>query len=479
MRFPILFFCFLVFQMSLGFSQEFDGKILDNARQSVVSIQGRANHAAYSNTGKWAGTGFVVSKKKGLILTNRHVIGPDTTSSFDISFYNGKEVEAKILYVDPIQDFGFLKVDPKLIPDDAVELKFSETGPVMNAPIIIMGKNEDQSFSFNFGRVSSLYESVGLFHNQSFRISLNAQGGASGSPVLDGRGEIVGLTHSSNLSSSAFAYPICYCADALKFILDDKKPQRQSTGVVLEYHSLDKIQRYTNLDPDLLKKYQTDYPDSSNKALVVSRVLGESPAVGILQPGDVIREVNEKEIGPQAYLFDKMIDEGKKAASITIYRQGKKKTVQVSTYDLDKNLIRQMLTFGGATFYEVDHQTKFVTGVPYGAVFVSNIRPGTTFDNKFPPIAGTNKLFIHLTAIDNTPVKTLEDLERIIPELVKKKDFTVTYMNYAFYIGHSGMPVFARFEAYQEISYDPLDGDLSLFTFDEKNHKWTVKNVLQ
>lgn len=59
-------------------------------------------------------TGFVVDAERGLILTNRHVVGAGPFWGYVI-FDNREEVDAYPIYRDPIHDFGFLKFDPKKI----------------------------------------------------------------------------------------------------------------------------------------------------------------------------------------------------------------------------------------------------------------------------------------------------------------------------------------------------------------------------
>ena len=71
------------------------------------------------------GTGFVVDKKNGIILTNRHIVtlGPITGNAV---FTNKKRVSIVPIYRDPIHDFGFFKYDPAEI-DYKVSLVHSIT----------------------------------------------------------------------------------------------------------------------------------------------------------------------------------------------------------------------------------------------------------------------------------------------------------------------------------------------------------------
>lgn len=56
------------------------------------------------------GTGFVVDRQRGIVLTNRHVISAGPVR-VDVVFSSGEEVEGSVLYVDPLHDFAFVKFD--------------------------------------------------------------------------------------------------------------------------------------------------------------------------------------------------------------------------------------------------------------------------------------------------------------------------------------------------------------------------------
>lgn len=472
-----LFILLLTSPSEKGLATDFSPEIINTNKKGVVSITVRASHAAYNSTGAWSGTGFVVNKEKGIILTNRHVIGEATASTFEVAFFNGREADAVVLYTDPLLDFGFLKVDPEELPEDIEALRLVDKIPTLNQPVIMIGKNEGQNFSLNVGNVSSLYESIGYFPTQSYRISLNAQGGASGSPVITKNGDVIALTHSSNLSSAAFALPIGYVIDALEALIKGHKPKRRFTGALVEYHSLDRASKFNDFPEDLIDPYMKKYPDSLNKGLLVNKILTGTPADTKLQLGDVIWKVNGQEIGPNLYAYDKLLNQSDKAITFTVYRGAKSLTIKVDSYDLEKNRVRRLINFGGATFYEADHFIALITGAPYGVLFVSNILPGSSFYDEFPPISGTDKLFVNVVKLNGNPVKNLDSLKKLIPDLIKKEDFYVIYNNYAFYMGHNQTPIFTTTESLTEVSYKKLDGQPQLLTFNEKTGGWDRSEI--
>lgn len=59
-------------------------------------------------------TGFVVDAERGIIMTNRLVIGSGPFLGYAI-FDNHEECEVALKYRDPEHDFGFLRFDPSKI----------------------------------------------------------------------------------------------------------------------------------------------------------------------------------------------------------------------------------------------------------------------------------------------------------------------------------------------------------------------------
>ncbi len=59
-------------------------------------------------------TGFVVDAARGIVLSNRHVVGTGPMRA-ECTFNNKEEVTLIPIYRDPIHDFGFFKFDPSQV----------------------------------------------------------------------------------------------------------------------------------------------------------------------------------------------------------------------------------------------------------------------------------------------------------------------------------------------------------------------------
>ena len=86
---------------------------LERIASGVVTIQidsTRAFDTEWNTTAQ--ATGFVIDAKRGLVLTNRHVVTPGPVTAQAI-FQNREEVQLYPVYRDPVHDFGIYRYDPE------------------------------------------------------------------------------------------------------------------------------------------------------------------------------------------------------------------------------------------------------------------------------------------------------------------------------------------------------------------------------
>jgi len=134
-----------------------------------------------------SGTGFAISKK-GYILTNNHVINGCQALNIHL---NGGLVSAKLIAHDPVNDLALLKAD--FIPKTIFYL--NPNTPKLLDDIYVAGYPfgfaVSNSIKVTKGIVSSL---TGIGNNFSnMQIDAAIQPGNSGGPVLDMKGNVVGI----------------------------------------------------------------------------------------------------------------------------------------------------------------------------------------------------------------------------------------------------------------------------------------------
>jgi S1-C subfamily serine protease len=133
------------------------------------------------------GTGFLVTAD-GYLVTNFHVI-EDSSQVFVVS--DGKEIHAKVVVKDEKNDIAVLKADvtgrPIVMPA-AVKVEVAEEVMTLGYPLISI---QGQTLKASFGRINSL---SGLADDPRFmQIDVPIQPGNSGGPLINARGELVGV----------------------------------------------------------------------------------------------------------------------------------------------------------------------------------------------------------------------------------------------------------------------------------------------
>ncbi len=236
-----------------------------------------------------AGTGFVVSTS-GLIVTNRHVVA-DTAADYTVFFNDGAKIAAKVLGRDPVQDLAVLKVEKSGLAaasvGDSSELEIGQS-------VIAIGNALGEfSNTVSVGIVSGLHRNIvasggGTSEELQELIQTDAaiNPGNSGGPLLNLRGEVVGINTAiaQGAENIGFAIPVNRAKQAIASV--------KSAGRII-YPFLGVNYVMVTKDIQAQKKLPVDYG-----ALVVSgdntrAVVKDGPAdkAGI-KDGDVILEIN-------------------------------------------------------------------------------------------------------------------------------------------------------------------------------------------
>lgn len=163
------------------------------------------------------GSGFFVSPD-GVIVTNFHVI--EDAHALQVETSEG-EVYDNVYYVtsDPRRDVAVIKVPVQ----GAVSLRLgSDTAAVVGAEVFAMGNPLGQTATFSDGLVSASRTVEGV---SMIQISAPISSGSSGGPVMDTRGEVIGvatmvLQGGQNLN---YAVPVRYVRPLLE---TGDRPQR-------------------------------------------------------------------------------------------------------------------------------------------------------------------------------------------------------------------------------------------------------------
>ncbi|WHQ46871.1 MAG: S1C family serine protease [Candidatus Midichloria sp.] len=89
-----------------------------------------------------------------------------TGITFD--FFDGKEIQAKLVYQDSWQDLSVLKIDPAELPHDCFELELVNYEHKTEQKILIIGNNQNNNFSIQEGVINSLYNTASFSPKTAF-----------------------------------------------------------------------------------------------------------------------------------------------------------------------------------------------------------------------------------------------------------------------------------------------------------------------
>lgn len=452
-------------------------KEIEKIRKAIVTINSRVPVSAYQNTGSWSGTGFIVDGKKGFLVTNSHVVGRVSVGTYFITFHNGQQAEAKVVYYDQYADFAVMQINPKEFPAEFEVVEFTNEIPTLGSDVFIVGNTEGQGFSFHNGYLSDLYEINGEMPQGSYVINMNSTGGASGSPVLNLENKAIGVLYGGG-KTHALALKGEYVTHVLKELQVDKaRLSRKHIGVITELYSLDKAVKHRNFSQEEMSNYIKELPGARNRAVIVRKVLPGGTAEGKILPGDILWQVEGKQIGADLCLLDlAMSNSNSNKIKLTIIRNGKKLEQEVKLYDLETNKISKMLDFAGGLFFEADDFVAAKSGIPIGRVALANVQTGSSFSSIPEMFVQDYKSVyrIQIKSINGIKINSLADLTAATNKAIKQKYVNLEYMNFQPYFPTFGADRFisAQEELMQDITFDSIESKPRVLKYDPKVSEW-------
>ncbi|AMJ57209.1 MULTISPECIES: DegQ family serine endoprotease [Stenotrophomonas] len=287
--------------------------------------------------GRSMGSGFIISND-GYVLTNHHVI--DGAESVKITLSDRREFTAKVVGSDAQYDVALLKVEAKNLPTvrvgDSNSLKPGQW-------VVAIGSPFGLDHSVTAGIVSALGRNTGGNEQRYvpfIQTDVAINQGNSGGPLLNTRGEVVGINSqifsaSGGYMGISFAIPIDLAMSAVEQIKKTGKVSRGQLGVMVGEVTSDIAQGFK-------------LPDSRG-ALVNQMVPDSAAAKAGIEVGDVIRAVNGTEINTSSELPPMIgaMAPGSKVR-MSILRDGKPREITVTLNELAEDAARPGNAAAGA-----------------------------------------------------------------------------------------------------------------------------------
>ncbi len=197
-------------------------RVYQQVAPSVVSVQvldedllGESDdseplHPFFFSTGE--GSGFVIDKA-GHIITNKHVI--EGAESVVVTFYDGLQAPAEIIGGDQNTDLAVIQVDPQGL--DLRPVTFGDIDDLqVGDRLLVIGNPFGNANTLTTGIVSALGRLINLPESlyslpEVIQTDAAINPGNSGGPMLNARGEVVGVTfmlQSKTRSNSGIGFGI-------------------------------------------------------------------------------------------------------------------------------------------------------------------------------------------------------------------------------------------------------------------------------
>jgi len=178
------------------------GAMLEQAQRFTVKVRGTALWPfAPEQMGTGLGTGFIIDRDKGWILTNAHV-AKRSPSTVEIALGESETewLPVQRIYVDNHLDIAVLKVATDKLPADAMAAKLGCTQTVkQGATVVAYG----HPISLNFTATPGIVSSVRTLNSHEFvQMDANINPGNSGGPLLAADvAEVIGI-NTANISGA-------------------------------------------------------------------------------------------------------------------------------------------------------------------------------------------------------------------------------------------------------------------------------------
>ncbi len=392
-------------------------RTLERITNSVISIQIDQVRAfdTESNSSSQA-TGFIVDARRGLVLTNRHVVTPGPVTAQAV-FQNREEVTLYPVYRDPIHDFGIYRYDPtKLRFIQPAELPLYPQGATVGREIRVVGNDAGEQLSILSGTLARLDRQApeyGPFKFNDFntfyiQAASGTSGGSSGSPVLDIEGRVVALNAGgSNAAASSFYLPLNRVVRALKLIQDGKPVTRGTLQTVFSYTPYDELTRL-GLDTATEAEVRRKFPAQTGM-LVASEVQPGSVAAAVLEPGDILLRVNGELVSTFEPLEQILDDAVGQDIKLEIRRGNQVRTAEIKVQDLYQVTPDKYLSFGDGVVHTLSWQMARHYNKPVSGVFVAS--SGYALATAGVPRGAV------ITEVNETAISNLDEFSKILKAL--------------------------------------------------------------
>jgi serine protease Do len=366
------------------------------------------------------GSGILISPD-GYIVTNNHVV--DGAVDINVTLNDRRILPAKLVGTDPLTDLAVIKVAGTNLPNapwgDSTALRPGQTVLAFGNPFgfrftvtrgIVSGLNRPNPFSRDRRQPGSFIQTDAAINH-----------GNSGGPLVNARGEVIGIntfliSSSDSFSGMGFAIPTQIVRPTVEALIRDGKVKHGYMGIGI-----------SDVTPENAKFFHVD----NSEGALVSQVEAGSPAAKAgLKVGDVITELDGQKVSDASQL---QIEVGQKhpgsAIKLQVLRDGKSVSVPVTLEEMgsrDRESSEAATNDHGKPRWglglaEITPELRQQVQAPadiHGAI-IERVQPGSAADN-----AGLQRGDV-IVEVNRKPVENVADVQKALSSVPKGQDALV------------------------------------------------------
>lgn len=390
--------------------------ISDGVKRSVVHIE-VIQKSESGRPFRSLGSGVIVAPE-GYILTNEHVVG--RSMSVKVTLEDKRELEAELIGVDKQTDLALLKIEAT---EDLPAASFGNSDLVEVGEWVIAVGNPfgfDRTVSFGIvsgkGRVISDLPSETPLLNNFIQTDAAIDPGSSGGPLVNLRGEIIGINSIGIGRGQGFTIPSNMARDVVERLRSAGSVERGWLGLSVQPFD---------------RRFARYYGDTTVTGVLVGDIEPGSPTESTdLKSGDVIVSFDGTPLAAEntddLNTFILMVSSRKagEQVDLAVYRKGERRDVPVTIgrqpkvkadeYEAPYGFRAKEITFNLARALRLDSQDGvFVDFVEVGGVASeAELSEGDV-----------------IRWVEDRPIKTIQDLKDVFGELKDSPRFLVTVQN--------------------------------------------------
>jgi len=378
---------------STSFANDLE-KILGDANRYTVKIYNSTDTPFIEdNYNPASGSGFLIDKTNGIIITNAHVGGYSPALN-RINFKYSDPVQTKQVYIDPDIDLELLQIDPKLIPKNAIEAKLQcKNDYKPGQGVVAFGHPANKDFTITRGIISAIRYETEFFEAIQTDAAINR--GNSGGPLIDiSTGEVIGISSfgtddNQGLNFALPSYPVCKVIELFK---NKKDPSPLDFGVIFSNNK------------------------EQGKFLIVSGILNLDK--NLLKVGDEVLEIDNVKVLNPTQLNNE--SRGKSNVTLKILRDKKEQEVKLQLKTRGSVTNRIGLIFSNVIVSDRALISRLpinqIMANPKSSLVVQNLKSG--------PASGKLRKYDVLNYIDGKEFKTVQSLYDYLKD---KKEIDVLF----------------------------------------------------